>query len=229
MGAGAIVGKVLGASATRRAPGLAANFVRQAFDRAVDGVGPLKGAAEAADAKLAECHGVSEKAIDKLIDSHVRLAGAQGFATNLGGLVTMAVTIPANISGLALLQCHLVAGIAHLRGYPLTDPRVRNAVLACILGADTVTALVREHRLPGAPMVIATAPHHDPDLDQRIATEVATVLISQVAGKRTAAFVGRRVPVVGGGVGALTDGYDTYKVGRYAAKELRQRPRSGQG
>ena len=227
MGAGAIVGKVLGASATRRAPGLAGNFVRQAFDRAVDGVGPLKGAADAADARLAECDGDAEKAIDKLIDSHVRLAGAQGFATNLGGLVTMAVTIPANISGLALLQCHLVAGIAHLRGYSLTDPRVRNAVLACILGADTVTALVKEHRLPGAPMVIATAPHHDPELDQRIATEVATALISQVAGKRTAAFVGRRVPVIGGGVGALTDGYDTYKVGRYAAKELRQRPRSG--
>jgi uncharacterized protein YcfJ len=143
--------------------------------------------------------------------------------TNLGGLVTMAFTIPAGISGLALLQCHLVAGIAHLRGYDLTDPRVRNAVLACILGNDSVKALVKDHRLPGAPMVIATAPHHDPELDQRIATEVATAMIAQVAGKRTASMVGRRVPVVGGGVGALTDGYDTYKVGRYAAKELRQR------
>jgi len=221
-----MVAKFLGTNATKRAPGLAGSFIRQAFDRAVDGVGPLKGAAEAADAKLTESGGEVDKAISQLIESHVRLAGAQGFATNLGGLATMTVAIPANISGLAVLQCRLAAGIAHLRGYTLTDPRVRNAVLACILGADTVTSLVKEQRLPGAPMVLATAPQHDPELDQRIAGEVATELIAQVAGKRTAAVVGRRVPVIGGGVGALTDGYDTYKVGRYAAQELKQRTRA---
>jgi EcsC family protein len=226
MGAvGNLAGRLLGRSAVKRVPGFAAGFVRQAFERAVDGIGPLPGAAQAADARLADNDGDVEKAIGKLIDVHVRLAGAQGFVTNLGGLVTMTLTIPASISGLALLQCHLVAGIAHLRGYPLDDPRVRNAVLACILGEDAVTSLVKQHRLPGPPMVIATAPQHDPELDSRIATEVATELITQVAGKRTMAVVGRRVPVVGGGVGAVTDGFATYRVGRYAAKELRQRQR----
>jgi hypothetical protein len=47
-----------------------------------------------------------------------------------------------------------------------------------------------------------------------------------VAGKRTIAVIGRRVPVIGGGVGAVTDGYGTYQVGRYAAKELKRRPPS---
>ncbi len=225
MGASNIVAKVMGASAAKRAPELAAGFVRQAFDRAVDGAGPLKGAAEAADQKLADCDGDVDEAISKLLDSHVRLAGVQGFVTNLGGLVTMAMAIPANITGLALLQCHLVAGIAHLRGYSLTDPRVRNAILACILGDDGVKSLVKDRRLPGAPMLIATAPHHDPELDHQIASEVATALITQVAGKRTAAVVGRRMPLIGGGVGAVTDGWDTYRVGRYAAQELKQRPR----
>jgi EcsC protein family len=226
MGAGSLAGKWLGQSAVKRAPGFAAGFVRQAFERAVDGLGPLPGAAEAADSRLTEADGDVEKAIGKMIESHVRLAGAQGFVTNLGGLVTMTMTIPASISGVALLQCHLVAGIAHLRGYALDDPRVRNAVLACILGDDAVKSLVKQHRLPGPPMVIATAPQHDPALDSRIAGEVATELITQVAGKRTMAVVGRRVPVVGGGVGAVADGYATYRVGRYAAKELRQRPRA---
>ncbi len=226
MGAGSLAARLLGSEATKRAPGLAAGFVRQAFERAVDGMGPLPGAAKAADERLGECDGDVEKAIGKLIESHARLAGAQGFLTNLGGLVTMAMTVPASISGQALLQCHLVAGIAHLRGYSLSDPRVRNAVLACVLGDDAVKSLVKQHRLPGPPMVIATAPQHDPELDQRIATEVATELITQVAGKRTVAVVGRRVPVIGGGVGALTDGYHTYRVGRYAAKELKQRPRT---
>ena len=50
-------------------------------------------------------------------------------------------------------------------------------------------------------MALATAPPHDPDLDRVIAAEVASELITRVAGKRLASTVGRRVPVVGGVVG----------------------------
>jgi EcsC protein family len=224
--AGKFAGRMLGPIAVRQAPTLAANFVRQAFDRAVDGFGPLRGAADSADKKLAVHDGNVDKAVRDVVDSHVQLAGAQGFVTNLGGLITMPLTIPANISGLALLQCHMVAGIAHLRGYDLGDGRVRNAVLACMLGEDTVQSLVKRRKLPSSPMAIATAPAYDPELDRRIAAEIASELIGRVAGKRTAAMIGRRVPVVGGGIGAVTDGYATYQVGRYAARELRPRHRA---
>ena len=44
----------------------------------------------------------------------------------------------------------MVAGIAHLRGYDLDDPRVRNAILACLLGEDAVKSLVKKRKLPGA-------------------------------------------------------------------------------
>ncbi len=223
MSARNLAGKIIAPIALKSAPRFATGFVRQAFDRAVDGAGPLRGAAAAADRRLAEHGGNVDKAVGSLVDSHVRLAGAQGFVTNLGGLVTMAFAVPANISGLALLQCHLVGGIAHLRGYDLADPRVRNAVLACMLGKDTVKRLVKSGKLPSSPMAIATAPGHDPTLDDRIATEVAGELITRVAGKRTIATLGRRVPVIGGGFGAVTDGFATYQVGRYAARELRSR------
>lgn len=227
MAKGSLAGKVAGPVARRTAPGFSVNFVRRAFDRAVDGVGPLRGAAESADKQLAEHSGKVDKAIRALVDSHVRLAGVQGFVTNLGGLVTMSVAIPVNISGLALLQCHLVGGIAHLRGYDLQDPRVRNAVLECLLGDDTVRTLVKKKRLPSSPMAIATAPQYDAELDRRIATEVAGELIARVAGKRTIAMIARRTPVIGGGVGAVTDGYSTYQIGRYAAQELRRRDSKG--
>jgi hypothetical protein len=209
--------------ATRAAPGLAAGFVRQAFDRAVDGVGPLRSAAASADHQLVEHGGDVDRAIGALIDSHVKLAGIQGFVTNLGGVLTMAVAIPANISGLALLQCHLVAGIAHLRGYELDDPRVRNAVLACLVGKSGVNNLVKRKKLPSTPMGIATAPWYDPSLDQKIAREVTAELIASVAGKRTVVMLARRTPVVGGGVAAVTDGYQTYEIGRYAARQLKAR------
>jgi uncharacterized protein (DUF697 family) len=166
-----------------------------------------------------------DSAIHEVIENHVRYAGAQGFATNIGGLVTAAVTIPANIAGLAMLQARMVAGIAHLRGYALDDPRVKNAVLACMLGEDVVTSLVRKKKLPAPPMAIATAPTHDPHLDQLIAAEVTSELLTKVAGKRVATTVGRRIPVVGGLFGAGADGFTTWKIGRYADRELLLRPR----
>src|SRR6478752_2751155 len=202
------------------APGVTAAFVREALHRAIHGVGPLPPAAKAADAQLKEQKGNVDRGVHEVIENHVRYAGAQGFLTNLGGLVTMAIMIPTNVTGLALIQCRMVAGIAHLRGYDLDDPRVRNAILACLLGEDEIDALVKKRRMPAPPMALATALVHDPELDRIIPAEVASNLIARVAGKRLASTVGRRVPVVGGLVGAGADGFITWRIGRYADREL---------
>lgn len=214
------VARQLAPRAVAMAPGLTSGFVREALHRAIVGVGPLPPAAQAADAQLREQKGDVDKGIHEVIENHVRYAGAQGFVTNLGGVVTAAVTIPANVTGLALVQARMVAGIAHLRGHDLDDPRVRNAVLTCMLGRDSVDKLVKKRKLPAPPMALATAPHHDPELDKRISTEVAAELVARVAGKRLVVTVGRRVPVVGGLVGMSADGYQTWKIGRYAEREL---------
>jgi hypothetical protein len=220
MSASSNIGRRLAPRIPDALPGLTTAFVRESLHRAIHGVGPLPPAAHAAEKQLAEQDGRVDRAIHEVIENHVRYAGAQGFATNLGGLVTAAVLIPANISGLALIQSRMIAGIAHLRGYDLTDPRVRNAVLATLLGEDQVDQLVKKRRLPAPPMAIATAPTHDPDLDRIISAEVASDLIARVAGKRLATTVGRRVPVVGGLVGAGADGITTWRIGRYADREL---------
>ena len=206
-------------------PHLSSELVRELLQRAIDGAGPFRGAATAADAHLAESGGDVHAAVAGLIDRHVRAAGVQGFVTNLGGLTTMIVTIPANVSGLALLQGHLVAGIAHLHGYDLDDPRVRNAVAASLLGPSVVDELVRLGQLPSPPMGLATSPVHDPALEASIAQDVTTELFGRVGGRRMATSVARRVPLLGGGVGAVGDGMSTYRVGRYAERELRPRPR----
>jgi hypothetical protein len=205
---------------TELAPGLTTTFVREALHRAIVGVGPLPPAAKAAEAQLKEQKGNRERAVHEVIENHVRYAGAQGFVTNIGGIVTMAVTIPANVSGLALIQCRMIAGIAHLRGYDLDDPRVRNAILTCLLGEDTVNTMIKKRKLPAPPMALATAPVNDPELDRILSAEVASELITKVAGKRIAVTVGRRVPIVGGVVGLGADAYATWRIGRYADREL---------
>ena len=225
MGAIGEISKRLVPRVTEVAPGLTSVFVREALARAIAGVGPLPPAAVAADKQLEEQHGNVERAVHEVIENHVRLAGAQGFVTNIGGLITATVAIPANITGLALIECRMIAGIAHLRGYDLDDPRVRNAILVVLLGEDTVDQMVRKKQLPAPPMALATAPTHDGELDGTVSAVVASALITRIMGKRLATTVGRRVPVVGGLVGMGADGYATWRIGRYADRELLPRNR----
>lgn len=219
-----MIGPRIAPHITKMAPGTASTVVLSALDRAIHGVGRLPSAASAADKTLAE-HGDVDKAIHAILERHVRYAGAQGFLTNLGGLVTLPVTIPANVAGLALIQCHLVAEIAHLRGYDLEDERTRSAILVSLLGPDGVDQLVKRKQLPGTPMAIATAAVPDPSLARFAAVEVATELIGRAAGKRVAGVVARRTPVLGGVVGLSLDAYATWRIGRYVDREFFPRMR----
>lgn len=204
-------------------PVVASGYVRQVLDKAIDGIGPLKPVAETAGAKLAAHGGDVEKAVAALVRTHTSLAGLQGFVTNLGGIALAPATVPANVVGVTLVQCHLVASIAHLRGYDVEDARVRNAILAVMLGEDAVRSMVKGKRLPSSPMALATSPVHDPVLDDRIAKEVTSELVGRTIGRRALMLVGKKVPLLGGAVGASADGFLTWQVGRYAQEELRDR------
>lgn len=220
MGVRANVAKKAGMSV---APSIASGYVRSMLDKAIDGVGPLRSAAATADSRLVDAGGDVEDAVKALMRLHVGLAGVQGFVTNLGGIAALAVAMPANVVGVTLVQCHLVAGIAHLRGYDLEDARVRNGILACMLGEDEVRDLVRTSSFPSSPMGIATSPVHDPVLDEMISREVTTDILARTAGRRAVTMVGRRVPLLGGVVGGGSDALMTWQIGQYAARELRDR------
>lgn len=214
------LGTRLAPRVTSVAPTLTSAAVLRALDGAINGVSRLHGAAAAADAALEAHFGDSQRAIHHLIEKHVRYAGAQGFLTNIGGLTTLAVTLPANIAGLTLVECRLIAAIMHVRGYDLTDVRTRNAILACLLGPEALGVELRKKRVPSDPNELLVAKNVDPDLTTRLANVVAAELITRATGTRIATTAGRRIPILGGAVGAASDGYATWKLGRFVDRGI---------
>lgn len=209
-----------GAAARRAAPVLASHGVRQFLDRAIDGFPGFPGAREVGRRHLARRRDV-DHAVRDTIDQHIRLAGAQGFLANVGGVVTMAFALPANLAGLAALQVRLVATIEHLRGYDVSDPRVRAAALMTLLGEDDIRRAVKRKELPGEPRDVAVAfSDLDPELLDHIAGQVTQTLVARVGGKHATLTVTRRIPLVGGAVSAGVDAYSTYMIGRYADREF---------
>jgi uncharacterized protein (DUF697 family) len=201
----------------------AGGALRQLLEIAIDGYGRLPSAKSAAARHLQKQAGSADEAISSIIDHHVRLASAQGFVTNIGGLAMLPVAIPANITGVATVQVRMVAAIAHLRGYDLNDNRVRTALVMCLMGGEQVAEHIAEGTLPTSPLAVATAPIFDPELDRLVAEEVLTDLAARIGGKNVALAIVKRVPLMGGGVSAVMDGIATYQIGRYASGELVRR------
>lgn len=191
--------------------------LRQIVTLAIEGVQKVPGAASVA-ARHLEKNGNVDAAVDSLVRTHVGLASAQGFVTNLGGLVTAIVALPANIVGVAVLQVRLAASIAHLRGYNIDDPRVRTALVLCLLGDPDHDRLLKT-QLP-RPLSVATAPAYDPVLDQRVSEAALASLTGRIGGKQVAVQLLRRIPLVGGPVGGAVDGWLTFNTGSFVKSEL---------
>jgi len=207
-------------AARRGAPQLASRGAQQFISKGIDGFPGFPSAQEIAQRKLAQHHD-TDHAIGDLIDAHVRLAGVQGFVTNLGGVVAMPVAVPANMAGIAALQLRMVASILYLRGYDIAEPRVRTAALLTLLGSDTVKRGVQEGALDGMPYDLAVAMENvDPAHTEAIASRVMSEMVTRVGGKHATLAFAKRVPLVGGAVSAGVDAVSTYGIGRFAREEF---------
>lgn len=202
-----------------RTPEMAGGLLRSIVDFAIDGSPAFPGA-KATAARSLQSKADREGAIDALVRYHVSMASAQGFMTSVGGLLTLPVGLPANIAGMAVLGVRMIAAIAHLRGYDVDDRRVRAALTLAMLGDDEVRRLVADGKLPSSPLAVATAPVFDPALERTISERVMGSLAGRIGGKHVAVVVVRRIPLVGGGVGAAVDGWLTFGLAAYARREF---------
>lgn len=208
------------AAARRAAPAAASRGANQFISKAIDGFRGFPGAHDVARKHLERRRDI-DLAVRDVIDSHLRLAGAQGFVTNLGGFVAMPVAIPANMAGIAVLQLRMVAAIAHIRGYDLNDPKVRTAALLTLLGPDGVKEAEKDGHTPAGPRKLATSYDDvDPAVTERIAAKVTQELVARIGGKHATLALAKRVPVLGGAVSAGVDAYATHSIGRYAKDQF---------
>ena len=147
--------------------------------------------------------------IDHWIRVATTQAGAAGFVTNLGGVLTLPVALPANFLGTAAVQMRLIAKIASARGYDLQSEEVKAFVFACLLGNAAVDALKDAGVQIGmrlAPIVL-----------QRLNQTVLSRLLARL-GTAGAVNMTKVVPLLGGVIGGGLDAASTRVVGRMAKR-----------
>ena len=196
-------------------------LVTRIVDIGIDGLGPLDAAVTVADEIRAKS-GSTEDAVDDVVRSHGRLAAAGGFVTGLGGFITLPVALPANIAEFYILATRMVAGIAHLRGYDLSRPEVRTAVLLTLVGADSRSVLTKAGVNPTGKLADVALRQLPAPALMVLNKGIGFHLLSQM-GKRSLSKLGRGVPVAGGALGAGLDWWLLRKIAQAARTEFVQR------
>ena len=186
-----------------------------AYDKAVMGVPGLDSAGDLA-ATYERQFATTDEAIDALIRWQMAKAAAAGFLTNLGGVVTLPVALPANLVSALYIQIRMVAAIAKLRGHDLHSDKVRTVVLACLCG----TSLVDIAKEVGVGIGVGLAQTAATGLSTKALRRLnhragATLLHKAVGGVSLA----RLTPLIGGMIAGVADGAVTRGYGT-AAKRL---------
>jgi hypothetical protein len=201
---------------------LGQNLVGQVLSIGIGGRGPFKGAREVAEEHLAS-YSDPERAIQKLIATHTRLAAASGFVTGLGGVATLPVTIPTALAGLYILSGRMSAAIAHIRGYDIDSEEVRSAVLLSLLGSSGIEVLKRTGVEIGQQTTAAALARIPATLLTEINKRVGYRLVTK-AGEKGVINLGKLVPFVGAPVGAAVDAVGCRAIASYALRTFEPRP-----
>ena len=157
----------------------------------------------------------AEDCVQGFIDWQTAKAGAGGFVLGLPGIMTSAVSIPADLTMTTYIQLRMVAVIALLRGWDVKANGLRTAAFLCLLGSDAAK-FMQEIGLPlregPAPLLFANLPS---PLLQKIDGIIAARLLVGAAKTGVLGMV-KFVPVVGGLVNGALDGIATRGIGKQA-------------
>ena len=187
------------------------------YDKALNGVPGTDTVQEMVDSYL-EGGKDPEEAIDELINWQIGKASAAGFVSNLGGVLTLPVSIPANLGVVLFIQVRMIAAIAMIRGYDTKSDQVKTLCTACLTGSAVADILKDVGIQVGTKLTQQAIMQVAGATLVRINQAVGFRLVTK-AGSTGIVNLGKFVPFIGGVIGGTFDAVTTSTIGS-AAKSV---------
>lgn len=185
-----------------------------AYDKAINGVSGLDSASELADSYMKTNSSPVDMA-NSLIRWQNTKAGTSGFLSGLGGIITMPVTIPANIASVMYVQIRMIAAIAHIGGHDIKDDRVKTLVYACLTGNAAKDIIKDAGIVIGTKLTTNAIKNISGKTLIEINKKVGFRLFTKF-GEKGVINLGKAVPLVGGIIGGSMDSIATNTIGNIA-------------
>jgi len=187
------------------------------YKKALDGVPKIsRSVDELADDYLNK-HVSPDRAAKALAKNQVLKCGTSGFMAGLGGLITLPVAIPANVSSVMYVQLRMIAAIAKIGGYDINSDQVQTMIYMCLTGT-AVSDVIKEAGIKVGEKTLEAAIKKIPGealvkINQKIGFRFITKF-----GEKGVINLGKLIPLAGGVIGGGMDVVSTTVISKNAIR-----------
>lgn len=187
------------------------------YEKALNGVPKVSPSIEEFAQNYLDKETNNNKAAKAMIKNQVIKCTTSGFLTGFGGIITLPVTIPANVGSVLYVQMRMIACIAYLAGYDLKSDQVQTLIYACLAGI-AVTDVIKQAGIKlGVKLTNATIKKIPGKALTKINQKVGFRFITK-AGTTGIVNLSKVVPVVGAFAGGGIDYFETKTIANRAYK-----------
>lgn len=189
-----------------------------AYDKALHSSGAIENAYQLANEYLEkekDPHGAAMG----LVKWQTAKCATAGFLTGLGGLITMPITVPANITSVLFLQLRMIAAIAILGGHDPKSDQVKSLAIICLTGSAAFDIMKGVGIRIGEKITENALRKISSEVIVKINERVGFRLLSRF-GRSGVVSLSKAVPIVGGIISGTFDATSTKVIGRTAVRSF---------
>lgn len=195
------------------------NLLDSLYSKCIQGIPMISSPIEKMADDYLQHNATVEDAAKDMINKQVIKCTTSGFITNLNGVITLPVTIPANVGSVMYVQMRMIACAAYMAGYDVHTDQVQTLVYACLAGVSVMEVAKKAgikigqkglenliDKIPGKVLIA---------INQKVGFRMLTKF-----GETGAINIGKAIPVVGGVIGGGFDFIDTKFIGNRAYNQF---------
>ncbi len=187
------------------------------YDNSIQGIPKISPSVNQLAEQYIEKSSDTKAAAKTFINYQIAKCTTSGFIAGLGGLITLPVTIPANIGSVLYVQMRMIACLAHMGGYDTNSDQVQTLVYACLAGIS-VDQIVKQVGIQfGVKFANAMVKKIPGTVLTKINQKVGFRFLTKF-GTKGLINIGKAVPFVGGVIGGGFDFAETKIIANRAYK-----------
>lgn len=113
------------------------------YDKCLNGITKVSPNVEDMANEYLRKYKTKELACEAMLKNQITKCTTSGFITGFGGIITMPVTLPANVTSVLYVQMRMIACTAYMAGFELDSDETQTFVYACLAGV-AVNELIKQ-------------------------------------------------------------------------------------
>ncbi len=185
------------------------NLLEKLYVQSLDGVEKVSEPVEELARDYLDKHDSVDEAAKAFIQNQIAKCTVSGFVTGLGGLLTLPVTVPANIGSVLYVQMRMVACLAYMGGYDVRSREVKTMLYACLAGVSLNRIIKELGKRFGNERVDKLLDKIPESSLPTISEKIYSQLVLKTGTKVGSGTVGKAIPFLGGIVSGALDYVET--------------------